>query len=179
MTEEWKAESFHEQILPQKTFDTQKLSCHAYCERDAVLTFDSSSVLTSGSCFVLSVLSSAVHPWSHWLQHNGFLPCTASDRFTFSLWKKIWRLKKQIKNIIVHTWNKTHLSLSVDVRKIYTLEGRKVQAWFYINGEDGFYIFRAGTLERTNHSSKWRLANYFGHLATNFIRKLLQYNRLF
>lgn len=52
-------------------------------------------------------------------------------------------------------WNTTHFSCSVDVRNIYKLEGRKVQVWVHINGgEVAFSIFRAGTLERTNQSSK-------------------------
>lgn len=153
---------------------------HLTLKKDGVLTFDSSSVLTSGLCFVLSVLSSAVQPWFHLLQRNGFLPCRASNGITFSLWKKTWGLKKWIQNIIVHMWNTAHFSRSVDVRNIYKLEGRKVQVWVHINGgEVAFSIFRAGTLEKTNQSSKWTLANYFGHLATNFIRKLLWYNRMF
>lgn len=141
------------------------LKKHLTHKRDGVLTFDSSSVLTSGLCFVLSVLSSAVQPWFHLLQRNGFLPCRASNGITFSLWKKTWGLKKWIQIIIVHVWNTTHFSRSVDVRNIYKLKGRKVQVWVHISGgEVAFFIFRAGTLERTNQSSKWTLANYFGRL---------------
>ncbi len=81
--------------------DTLKRSCHAYCGRVGILTFDLSSVLTSGSSFVLSVLSSAVHPWSHSLQHNKSSSCGAG--VTFPLWKEIWGLKKGFQNIIVYT----------------------------------------------------------------------------
>lgn len=127
---------------------------HLTLKRDGVLTFDSSSVLTSGLCCVLSVLSSAVQPWFHLLQRNGFLPCRASNGITFSLWKKTWGLKKWIQNIIVHMWNTTHFSRSFDVRNIYKLEGRKFQVWVHIN-RVAFSMFRAGTLEWTTQSSKW------------------------